>query len=116
MGYTTKFQGSFTITPSLTAQQVAVLTEFSETRHEDAEFPSIWCDWCPSVNGTSLAWNQSEKTYETCAWIKYLIEHFFNPWGCTLNGHVRWQGEVVGDAGIITVIDNVLTTKVFDNG
>ena len=104
MGYSTDYDGAITITPPLSAAEVAYLTAFSECRHMDrdqgpyyvdggqygdaghdgvragstppAGQPSLWCDFAPTPDGTALIWNGSEKTYEGAAWVEYLIKHF----------------------------------------
>lgn len=73
--------------------------------------PGLWCQWV--IEGTpddcQLVWDGSEKFYEYTAWLEYLINNFFNPWGVTLNGEIFWQGEEPTDMGKIVVTDNVVT-------
>lgn len=46
MGYQTDFTGRFTFKKPLTAEQVATLREFCETRHEpETGEPSYYCQW-----------------------------------------------------------------------
>ena len=114
MGYTTEFRGNFDITPPLTAEQVQTLTEFAETRHEPSPLGKHWahyCQWEPSADGTVLRWDGGEKFYYYIEWLEYLITAFFIPWGCKLNGIVRWRGEEFDDMGQITVTDNLVEAK-----
>jgi hypothetical protein len=72
--------------------------------------PGLWCQWEVTADGGYLQWNGTEKFYDYVEWMRYLIEHFFAPWGHVLNGAMDWQGENEDDTGVITVIDNVVTT------
>jgi hypothetical protein len=75
-------------------------------------FPSLWCGWTVNNEGTLVIWNESEKFYEYVDWIKFLIDHFFKPWGKTLNGKMEWCGEDRKDRGQIVIKDNKVTVKV----
>ena len=87
--------------------------------------PGLWCQWVPLQDGsplknytqeedseeeyegcTSIGWDGGEKFYYYTEWLEYLIEHFLQPWGYTLNGVVTWQGEENGDIGKIIVENN----------
>jgi hypothetical protein len=37
---------------------------------------------------------------------QYLVEHFLERWGRTLNGAVEWKGENAYDVGVIYARDN----------
>ena len=73
--------------------------------------PGLWCQWEVTDDGRSLQWNGTEKFYEYVDWMNYLIEHFFGPWGCMLNGEIEWQGEREDDLGVIKVHNNIVTTN-----
>lgn len=77
--------------------------------------PGLWCQWVPSEDGFGIEWNGTEKFYRYVEWIEYLIGHFLGPWGYTLNGKVRWQGENEGDRGVLLVEDNVVSTTFPDS-
>jgi len=106
MGYTTEFEGAFTVSPPLSAEEVDFLFKFSQTRRMDREQgpyyvddphwlggegvyvnrppagqPGLWCQWEPSDDGTEIQWDGSEKAYDMVEWIIYLIDHFLRP-GC----------------------------------
>lgn len=108
MGYTTDFVGAFDITPPLTPEQVQELKTFSSTRHEDPNYPGIWCDWEPNDLGTELQWNESEKFYDYIEWLEFLIQDYFEPWDRQLNGTVTWQGEEPDDRGRIIIENNTI--------
>lgn len=75
--------------------------------------PGLWCQWIPNEEGTALIWDAAEKFYMYVDWLKYLIEHFFAPWGYTLSGEVTWRGQESEDRGTIHVKDNKVE-DVFD--
>lgn len=157
MGYTTDFDGEFSVTPTLRPEHVAYLQKFAGTRRmmrdadqtalrpdpireavglpvgpDGAYFvgaegfagqehgapdvvngniagggqPGLWCQWVPSDDGTTIAWDLTEKFYNYVEWLQYLIDNFLAPWGYSLNGQVMWQGEESGDMGQILVADN----------
>lgn len=67
--------------------------------------PGLWCQWIVT-EGSTLEWDENEKFYHYVEWLEYMIEHFFKPWGYTLNGEIGWQGEENDDRGTIFVSDN----------
>ena len=69
--------------------------------------PGLWCQW-QLDDETTLSWDGSEKFYNYIDWLKYLIVHFFEPWGIKLNGECFWQGEDNSDMGKIEITDNVI--------
>lgn len=73
--------------------------------------PGLWCGWEISEDGKFLQWDGGEKFYDYVDWLKYLIKHFFSPWGHKLNGEIKWFGEERTDIGTIVVKNNVVTTK-----
>ena len=82
--------------------------------------PGLWCQWIVEHGDVQvLQWDGGEKFYNYVEWLKYLINHFFEPWGVLLNGEIDWYGEDRSDIGKIIVKDNVVTVKegklVFDN-
>jgi hypothetical protein len=79
--------------------------------HEPSTQPSLWCQWTVSDDGARLEWDGGEKFYSYVEWLEYMIANFFRPWGCLLNGEIKWQGEDSEDVGKIIVADNIVTTK-----
>jgi len=74
--------------------------------------PSLWCQWVPNEDGTTIKWDEGEKFYEYVEWLVYIIANFLAPKGYVLNGLVEYQGEENEDFGAIAVKDNkVLVSK-----
>ena len=112
MGYTTDFEGQFTLDHPLDEEHAKILHNFSETRHEGYDAgPKLgyWCDWAPTEDGRAIAHNGGEKFYNYVGWLELLLEKFLIPWGYKLNGKVVWQGEDMEDRGKIVVVDNVVS-------
>ena len=72
--------------------------------------PGLWCGWCITEDGEELEWNGGEKFYNYIAWLRYLINEFFIPWGRKLNGEILWYGEDREDIGKIVVENNEIKT------
>jgi hypothetical protein len=70
--------------------------------------PGLWCQWTPSDDGGSIAWDDGEKFYNYIEWIEYLLAHFLVPWGYSLTGEVHWEGEDSDDRGVIRITDNTV--------
>lgn len=117
MGYSTDFEGSFTATPSFTPEQIGILQLWADQRHEPyGAFPSYWCMWVSTVDehyepdgkGLEVSTDGDNKWYEYLDWLRYVIEHFIKPWGVSLSGEVRYEGDELGDSGTIFIKDNVV--------
>lgn len=52
-----------------------------------------------------------QKVYGYVLWVRYLIHHFFEPWGYQVTGSVSWQGESENDFGTMAVYDNCVLTS-----
>lgn len=78
------------------------------------KFPSFYCQWVLSPDQRALEWDQGEKFYCYVGWLQYLISHFFAPWGVTLDGTIKWKGDMRGDSGSIRVEGNriIVNTQV----
>lgn len=105
MGYTTEFEGSISVDPPLSAEEIEFLTKFAGTRRmyrtkgpyfvhgsgyagqgEDDDIlnhnrppagqPELWCKWVPTEDGAAIEWSGEEKFYKSAEWMKYLIDHF----------------------------------------
>ena len=113
MGYETSFGGELQISPPLSDEHLAFLTEFKDTRHEPGskfpDGPDIWCGW-DAIYPTTLA-AEDGKNYSYVEWLIYLIDHYFVPWGYALDGTVYWDGEESDDRGLIDVRNNVIEVK-----
>ncbi len=79
--------------------------------HSPTGQPGLWCQWTPTEDGQEIEWDGGEKFYDYVEWIEYLIKHFLEPWGYKLNGQVRWRGEEMSDLGVITIEDNIVSTR-----
>lgn len=108
MGYTTFFDGEFTIDPPLNEHEVKYLQLFNQTRRmkrgmgayfvegtgsfgqdhapdvEDYnrppdDQPGLWCQWTVSDDGTALMWDEGEKAYNMEDWLSYIIDNFLRP-------------------------------------
>lgn len=73
--------------------------------------PGLWCQWKPTADGKAIEWDGGEKFYNYIDWIDYLIIKVLAPRGYVLNGDVSWQGEDSDDRGIISIRNNVISTK-----
>jgi hypothetical protein len=108
VGYTTTFQGKFTITPPLNPSEVTFMRKFSTTRRmsrgrgplyvdgggyagqdKDADIhdyntppagqPGLWCQWTVSDDGRQLFWDGGEKFYNATEWLVYIIDNLLGP-------------------------------------
>jgi hypothetical protein len=61
--------------------------------------------------GTTSGGTAGKKFYDYQAWLRYLIDHFFNSWEVGLTGVVRWRGESPGDKGSIVVANNKVDVR-----
>jgi hypothetical protein len=73
--------------------------------------PSLWCKWRVNDKGDRLEHTGGEKFERYVEWLDYLVEHFFSPWGIKINGLVRYEGDVLIDAGTIEIIDNRIEVR-----
>lgn len=114
MGYTTEFTGKIAITPPLPLEVVEKVNSFCEERHEDGYkiLPSIWCDWRVSDDGSSIAWNGNEKSYEMPEWLSFLIGKFMK--GHTLNGKLLARGESGDDTWTLACKDSKVSVQQLD--
>lgn len=120
MGYTTNFTGQLEFSRPLTVIEYNEI----EAMNEDADrcykytdkdtIPESYMQWISNKDGTALIWDGSEKFYNYIHWLRWLIKHYFKPRGIDLHGTLRWQGEEVGDVGIIKVVDGKVTSEKLD--
>lgn len=115
MGYDTKFRGQFNLDHPLTVVHKIELEKFANERHGNWDphkgMPGLYCQWIPNKDGTAIVYDGNEKFYDYVEWIEYLINKFLKPWGYVVNGEVYWQGDKVGDVGLITVKNNEVSAK-----
>jgi hypothetical protein len=115
MGYNTEFTGSFKLNRALSNDELKAFDKATSdhcvVRNKD--MPDSYCCWefgptdaTDSIH--ELRWDGGEKFYDYHEWLKIIVELFVKPWGCTLNGIVQWQGDDVGDVGVLKVTDNAV--------
>ncbi|MEW6735004.1 MAG: hypothetical protein AB1489_27180 [Acidobacteriota bacterium] len=107
MGYTTKFQGQFKFDVLPPAEVIAKLRalEGKDTRDlPDAhKYPSYYCQWVLTKDCMGLEWSGVEKFYAYKEWLQYIIDKILTPHGVNLSGAVKYQGEEIGDNGMLTI-------------
>lgn len=157
MSYTYDLIGKLSVSPPLSADQVAYIQEFSHSyRHKfapkwqswpnplreavglpvgiEGEYissamgtgvdfiencmevdtntpnnqPSFQCCWTTTAKGNVVKWNKLGRTFAPVQWLEYMMEHFFKPWGVTLNGKVECHGEAKEDRTLIVVTNNTV--------
>ena len=113
MGYTTRFDGGFSLIPSATEEDAKELYKTWDDGHAfDFPCPDGYCQWQISKDGARLAWDGNEKFYHYEEWLRALVEGYFSPRGITVAGSVTWQGEDISDRGVLSVVNGkVAATK-----
>ncbi len=101
MGYTTRFTGQFKIEPPLTVPHFNELKAIADGKCDEG--PGGHCQWTPTDDGEGLRWDCGEKFYDYDKWLQFLIDSRLRPWGHTVTGAVRWQGEAWKDVGVLSV-------------
>ena len=116
MGYTTTFEGAFTLSKPLTEVQAKELFVYASKRHDNEPgCPGVWCNWKPLRDSRDkwrkLAWNGAEKFYDYVEWLYTLDAEFFSRWGITVTGSVKFQGERPEERGTISAKNGQFTVK-----
>lgn len=118
MGYSTDFTGQLNFSRELTLREYKELQKMNDEPDYCKEYtetpetmPEAYMQWVSNDDGTALVWDGNEKFYDYVHWLRWLIKHFLKPKGIDLNGTLQWQGEEVGDVGVIKVVDNKVTTE-----
>ena len=110
MGYSTEFEGAFTIERELTGPELIALA----AARQESEGPGGYCQWV--LKGGSLQWDQEEKFRDYIEWLSHLVEEFFIPRRIGISGSVTWQGEESSDRGVLKVVNGeVVAFSVDDN-
>jgi hypothetical protein len=73
--------------------------------------PDRFCHWRPTADGQAIEWDCMGKFYDYEGWLLTLIDDFLYPWGYSLNGEVKWQGEMDDDYGVLIVQDTTVTIQ-----
>lgn len=116
MGYTTDFEGMFSIEPVLTLEHKNELEDLAESLggpNNPPNAPDSYLQWVPTEDGKHLEWDGGEKFYDYTQWLTWLIDDKLKPWGYTVSGSVKWAGEEADDRGILSVVNNVVTATAF---
>lgn len=88
-----------------------------DSNNPPAGQPGLWCQWVPDDSDSDsdgdpdpcvIKHDGGEKFYDYVEWLEYLIAHFLKPWGYTLNGVVRWEGDRNADRGAIVAEGNAV--------
>lgn len=108
MGYTTSFEGKFTISPQLTLDDYNQLKEWVDDA-APTDGPGSYLQWEPTKDGRGLMWDGNEKFYHYTEWLQYLLDKLFTPKGYLLAGSVSWQGEEIGDTGTLVAENGSIT-------
>jgi len=113
MAYRTDFIGHVQVRPGLNQAERAYLERFTGSRrwrrpegpyavpadpcevepvatrawHLPAEGqPTLWCDWVPGWDGSSLTWEGEERFAGVGTWLGYLVDHFLRPGAAASRG------------------------------
>jgi hypothetical protein len=76
--------------------------------------PGLWCQWVVTEypdGDTVIEHDGGEKFYDYTVWMAYLIEHFLEPWGYTVDGEIEWRGEDSHDSGTLVVEANQVSAN-----
>lgn len=120
MGYTTDFSGGLKLNRELTHKEWLELTALGDSYEKELyakytdtpeTIPDSYLQWVPNKDGTEIVWNGGEKFYDYIHWLRWLIKHYLKPRDIVLNGEIKWQGEEVGDVGLLIAENNKITSK-----
>lgn len=104
MGYTTDFEGTFTLNKPLTQDIILTMRDLCDDAGGPGT-PGRYCQWVPTKDGMGIDWDTGEKFYDYVPWIRYLAK-WLGSQGYLLNGSVTWAGEERRDIGTIVIKDN----------
>ncbi len=123
MGYDTRFEGEFKITPALDEKTREIFqhwvdydpNDVYDASHSDdvydASHPNRYMQWILYDNETLIFDEESEKFSGYVSWLRYLIKNVFAPNGYKLNGAMRWMGEDILDSGAIQIENNKIIVR-----
>lgn len=116
MGYTTTFVGKINIAPPLSLPDYNKLRAMADADQRDEgpgkvpNAPGCFCQWEPSPDGTSLAWDGNEKFYDSFEWMQYIVAGLAAK-GYVCNGTISASGEETTDVWQLSVVDNVVSKQ-----
>jgi hypothetical protein len=105
MGYTTYFIGTIKLSRKLTVTEQETIRAFYDEESPDGA-PDTSCVWTVTEDGDELDTYPEEKMYDWDDWLRYILDEVLEPAGVKANGRTTWQGEDIGDSGVIFVKDN----------
>ncbi len=118
MGYSTDFVGNFDLDKQLSLDDFNYIKDFETTDFLEDKGESLSYDlshsyfqWVPTKDGRGIEWDGGEKFYYYVDWLQYLIDYILTPRGYKLTGSVAYQGEEVGDCGVLVIEDEKVTRK-----
>lgn len=117
MGYTTNFVGQFDLDKQLTLDDFNLLNAIAnhENNWQDKEdTPGAYCKWVPTTDGRGIQWNELEKFNCYVEWLQWIIDQILIPRGYTLTGSVAYQGEDVGDSGMLVIEKGKVIQQKYD--
>lgn len=69
--------------------------------------PNSWCAWYPSNDGSMLEISMDNVNGRK-DWLQYMIDNFFNPWGYSISGKIKFTKDPAEYTEIILVESNVI--------
>lgn len=130
MGYTTKFEGEFTVVSQKTNEPAEFLISNIQNSIDNhymsdnwrsektrGNEPATYCQWIlkRKNNTYTIGWDEGEKFYEYKEWLQYILDTHLIPFGLSLSGNVRYQGEELGDSGILTIKNDKVVRMTIDD-
>ncbi len=103
MGYDTRFEGQFNISPTLAMKDYHNILLIGY----EPGAPSDCCDWEPTMNGNAIKHNGAEKSYHYQEWVQYIVT-WLAARGYKVFGEVKYNGEDHDDFGKLVVVDGVV--------
>jgi len=113
MGYTTYFQGNFTVNIPDTIPEETIQDYYRAfVRNQKKLDPNLsYCQWeliIDTNNKYDLCWDQGEKFYDYVEWLQlFLKDPFFSQF--ETSGLVYFSGEEVLDTGAIKIENKTVT-------
>lgn len=112
MGYTTKFNGKFTLSKLPKAETIVSLMQLSGSEGDDiVGAPDSYCQWQLTKDCLHLEWGGGEKFYNYSEWLQFIADKFFTPEGIEVTGEVLFDGEEIGDTGTLQVVSGKVVSK-----
>lgn len=113
MGYTTEFVGAIKLSRKLTMAEAKELLEIAEGGSEKSESVTgidAYFQWVPANTLEHIVWDGEEKFYKYAEQLDWLCK-WLAARHISANGSLDWQGEEVGDTGILDVVNNQVMVK-----